>query len=152
DALMAAAADLPVAIVKGPVFAGRIYPAPSFRPFTDIDLLVDPRAVAQLSELLDAEGFTIAEHDRSHRERKWLHRENDALMIEVQTDLVHAPSLSHALSLTYDDIAGIAGTPAAQLIIAVIHGSLGGHFDRLRHIVDICQAARNPQTAEDEGH
>jgi hypothetical protein len=152
EALMAAAAGLPVAIVKGPVFAGGIYPAPSFRPFSDIDLLVDPRAVAQLSAVLETEGFAIAEHHPSHREWKWLHRENDALMVEVQTDLVHAPSLSQALSLTYDDIAGIAGTPAAQLIVAVIHGSLGGHFDKLRHVVDICQAARNLQTAEEEDH
>jgi hypothetical protein len=105
-----------------------------------------------MSALLVAQGFKLAEqeYEPDRREWKWLHRDNDALMVEVQTNLVHAPSLSKALSLTYEGIAGIAQTPAAQLIIAVIHGSLGGHFDKLRHAVDICQAARALATAADE--
>jgi hypothetical protein len=150
DGLMTAAAGLPMVIVKGPVFAHSIYPAPRLRPFTDIDVLVAPRAVGALSAMLETQGFDLAEHDRSYPEWKWLHRENDALMVEVQTDLVHAPSLRRTLSLTYDDIATIAETPAAQLIIAIVHGSLGNHFAKLGQVVDICQAARKLKTAEDE--
>ncbi len=152
EALITAASGLPVTMIKGAVFARLLYPAPSLRPYTDIDLLVGRDAVSRVSALLAAHGFELAEqgNEPDCREWKWLHRENDALMVEVQTDLVHAPSLSQALSLTYEDIAGIDQTPAAQLIIAVIHGSLGGHFDKLRHAVDICQAARALATAADE--
>lgn len=152
EALAAAAAELPVAVIKGPVFAKLLYPAASFRPFTDIDVLVAADAVARVSALLAAHGFMLAEQagEPDRREWKWVHRDNDAVMVEVQTDLVHAPSMSNALSLTYDDIRGIADTPAAQLIVAVIHSSAGAPFDRLRHAVDICQGARMLITAEDE--
>jgi glycosyltransferase involved in cell wall biosynthesis/SAM-dependent methyltransferase len=148
--LMEAAADLPVVLVKGPVFARLLYPTPSLRPFTDIDLLVDPCAVSPLSELLVAQGFKLADEDPDRGEWKWLHRDNEAVMVEVQTDLVHSDSLSRALSLTHNHIADIAETPAAQLIVATIHGALGGHFDKLRHAVDICQAARRLTSPQDE--
>jgi len=71
-------------------------------------------------------------------------------MVEVQTDLVHASSLNAALSLTHRDIVGIAAAPAAQLIVAIIHASAGAPFDKLRHVVDICQAARMIATEDDE--
>lgn len=150
DELMAAADGLPIAIVKGPAFAHALYPAPRFRPFTDIDVLAAPSALAPLGTLLRARSFALAEADPAHREWKWLNRDDDRLMIEVQTDLVHAPSLRRTMSLTHDHIGAIADTPAARLAVAVVHGSLGSHFAKLGHVVDICQAARQLQTAEDE--
>jgi hypothetical protein len=150
--LMAAAAGLPVAVVKGPAFARIIYPNIAMRPYTDIDLLVAPRCVPEVSEILANDGFMRAEsdNDEHRREWKWLHRDNAALMVEVQTDLVHTDSLHSALSLTYDDIAGETETAAVQLIVAVVHGGLGAHFDKLRALVDICQAARMVATPNDE--
>lgn len=151
EAVMAAAAGLPVAVIKGPSFARLLYPAPALRPYTDIDLLVSPRAVSRLSDVLAEQGFELGEGaEPDAKETKWVHRDNQALMVEVQTDLVHAPSLAAALSLTYDDIAGMAETPAVQLVVAALHAALGGHFDKLRNIVDICQAARLLDGASEE--
>ena len=46
--LLNATAGLPVAIVKGQVFAEAIYPNAALRPFTDIDLLAAPEVSAKL--------------------------------------------------------------------------------------------------------
>jgi len=151
EAVMSAAAGLPVAMVKGPVFARTIYPSPGFRNFTDIDLVVAPEAEPQLARVLKEQRFKPAQYDRDpdRQEWKWLHRDNDALMIEVHTNLVHHPELRRAMSITYEDLAGIAETPAALLTVALVHGALA-RYEILRHVVDICQAARAIDTTEEE--
>lgn len=144
EAVMAEASELPVTVVKGPVFARKIYPEPAFRSYGDIDLLAAPQAVASLGEILKTHGFELVNSspETDPQEWSWLHRENDKLLIEVQTDLVHAPSLRRAFSLTYDTIADDPQGPAALLLIALLHGALGQHYSKLQHIVDICQAVR----------
>jgi len=84
-------------------------------------------------------------------EWKWVKRDNPTLMIEVHTDLVHAPSLRASLSLTYDDLAEDTETPAGCLMIAIVHGAFSHGFERLQHVVDVCQAAR-ALPAADERH
>jgi glycosyltransferase involved in cell wall biosynthesis len=149
--VMAAAAGLPVAMVKGPVFAHTIYPSPNFRNYTDIDLLVAPEAESRLSRVLEEQRFKPADDDRDPDRQawKWFHRDNDALMIEVHTNLVHHPGLRQALSIAYEDLAGIAETPAALLTVAVMHGALA-RYKMLRQVVDICQAARAVDSSEEE--
>ena len=151
EAVTAAAAGLPVVIVKGPVFSRTIYPSPGLRNFTDIDLLIAPEAEPQLARVLEQQGFKLAEYDRDpdRQEWKWLHRDNDALMIEVHTNLVHHPELREAMSISYEDVAGIAETPAALLTVALVHGALE-RYELLRHVVDVCQAARAVDTSEEE--
>ena len=151
EAVMAAAAGLPVAMVKGPVFARTIYPSAGFRNFTDIDLLVASEAEPQLARVLKEQRFELAEYDRDpdRQEWKWLHRDNDALMIEVHTNLAHHPELRRAISITYEDLAGIAETPAALLTVALVHGALA-RYELLRQVVDVCQAARAVDTTEEE--
>ena len=75
----------------------------------------------------------------------------DVVAVEVHANLVHTPSMRRAVSLTYADIEDNPQSPAALLIIAIIHGGVGHHFQRLGHVVDICQAARHLRT-EDEAH
>jgi hypothetical protein len=144
DAVMAEASELPVTVVKGPVFARKIYPEPAFRCYGDIDLLAAPQAVSRLGAILTKHGFELVNSspETDPQEWSWLHRENDKLLIEVQTDLVHAPSLRRAFSLTYDMIADEPQGPAALLLVALLHGALGQHYSKLQHIVDICQAVR----------
>jgi len=151
EAVMAAAAGLPVAMVKGPVFARTIYPSQGFRNFTDIDLLVASKAEPQLARVLKEQRFKLAEYDRdpARQEWKWLHCDNDALMIEVHTNLAHHPGLRRVISITYEDLAGIAETPAALLTIALVHGALS-RYEMLRQVVDICQAARAVDSTEEE--
>ena len=151
EAILVAAADLPTAIVKGCTFARRLYPDPTLRPFSDVDLLVAPSAVPAVNDILRAQGFEFAAyaHDPERQEAKWVHRNNPVVLVEVHTNLVHHPDLRASLSLTYDDIRHGPETPAVLLAIATLHGALH-RFERLRQIVDICQAARHMATRDDE--
>ena len=63
DALMADVRDLPAAVVKGPVFARRLYPSPSLRCFTDIDVLAAPEALP----LIDAAPLIVARVSANQR-------------------------------------------------------------------------------------
>jgi hypothetical protein len=60
ETVMADAAGLQAAIVKGPVFARALYPSPHLRGFTDIDILAAPEAVPKLETILRAHGFRPA--------------------------------------------------------------------------------------------
>jgi len=146
-----ASAGAPAVIVKGPVFARTIYPAPNLRTFTDVDILVAPEGEPTLARVLSEAGFQSAEYERdpARQEWKWVHRENDAVMIEVHTNLVHHPHLRAVMSIGFADLAGVAETPAALLTVAATHGALH-RFEQLRQVVDICQAARHVRTVEEE--
>jgi hypothetical protein len=139
DALAEGLKGLPAAIVKGPVFARRLYPSASLRTFSDIDVLAAEEALPRIGEVLADRGFALAEHGT--REMKWIHRRNGRLMVEVQTDLIHPDTLHDIVALPYRAIAPAPHGPAALLLIAVVHG--GAHqFERLQHVVDIYLAAR----------
>jgi hypothetical protein len=147
DGLMEDLQGVPATIVKGPVFAARLYPSRSLRTFSDVDILADEGALPRIREVLDRRGFRLAEDQM--REIKWLHRENENIMVEVQTDLIHAETLHHVVSLPYSILAPGAQEPAGLLLTAVVHG--GAHqFERLQHVVDICQAARALTSLVDE--
>jgi hypothetical protein len=62
-------------------------------------------------------------------------------LVEVHTNLVHDRRLRRAFSLTYQDLEGQDQTPAALLVVAATHGATH-FFAWLRHVVDLCQAAR----------
>jgi hypothetical protein len=150
EVIVTAAKALPVTLVKGPVFADRLYP-PGLRPFGDIDLLAAPEAIPQLAPILRAQGFKRVEEglDPTRLEDKWVHRENEVLMVEVHTNLVHSARMRKAFSLAYNDISGNVDTSATLLAIAIMHGAMH-YFAWLRHVVDICQAARALTTATEE--
>jgi hypothetical protein len=54
-----------------------------------------------------------------------------------------------AFSLTYNDIEGNVDTSGTLLAIAIMHGAMH-YFAWLRHVVDVCQAARALTTATEE--
>jgi len=138
---MASASDLPVAVVKGPVFAGAIYPHPSLRCFTDIDLLVAPDAVSRLGVLLTdtSSSWLSVIHRRGPTRMEVISRDNENLMVEVQTDLIHAESLNRTVSLPMRSSPEHLGGAAELLLVALVHGA-GHHYERLQQVVDICQA------------
>ena len=138
---------MPIAVVKGSSFAS-LYPS-GLRPFGDVDLLCAPSAIPPLTNVLTAHGFKCINSNASHLEDAWVHRENNYLMIEVHTDLVHLPRMRAAFSLTYDDLEGNSETPSALLAVAVMHGALH-YFAWLRHVIDVCQAARALTTSDEE--
>ena len=144
------AANIDAVMVKGPVFARHLYDRESDRPFTDIDFLVAPGHLNRANGVIEALGYEESRaegHDpETYGEFKWLLADNDAVMIEVQTNLAHAPKLRHGISFGYGDILdagdGDPQAPVALLMIAAIHAAAGHQFDRLQHGLDIAQAAR----------
>lgn len=145
------ARDIPAEIVKGPVFADRLYAHASDRTFTDIDILADPSDLDGIGAALAACGFELHEKvwDNSARylEYKWFLKGNPHLMVEAQGDLVHYPSLRRRLSFGHAQLKAVSPdaepSPAGLLLVAAIH-ALGGHkFHRLQFAVDLLQAARH---------
>ena len=148
--------QIPAIVVKGPVFADRLYPHRSLRRFTDIDLLTDPGAVERLDPILTACNFVMAEAQPASdpKEWRWIDRRRDDVSFEVHSNLVHSLGLEASLSLAYADIAEPGGReaaerPAALLLVAVMHAA-GHQFERLLHIVDLCQAGRRLGGTENE--
>jgi hypothetical protein len=151
DVLAAAARDgVPVVLVKGLDFAEACYGGLPMRAFSDVDLLVRPDAAAAVAGMLVARGFEAVAPDAKHEsysERKFVRRADDAgtLLVEVHTDLAHAPKLRQRTSLTYETYAGEPSggvTMAARLILAAIHGSMSHLFDRLQYMTDMLAIVR----------
>lgn len=146
-----AEAGIPAAIVKGPVFAERIYKIPSDRPFTDIDLLTSPENLVRANAILPSLGFValtrqVWDKSDSNQEYKWGRADNPNILIELHGNLVHYASFRRLLSYSYRDLLlagdGDPNAPAALLMTAVIHAACGHKFHRLQFAVDIVQAAR----------
>ncbi|MGI9525378.1 MAG: nucleotidyltransferase family protein, partial [Hyphomicrobiaceae bacterium] len=136
-----------VALVKGPVFADKLYPDPTRRTFTDLDYLVAPSALEVVSSALNAQCFAAYDDpdQETRQEWFWLHRRDPDLMIEVHTNLIHSSRMRKRLQLGLDQISqndGRPDSPACLLFIAICHGAVSDQFKRIRQLVDICQAAR----------
>ena len=142
EALVANARGLPITIVKGPVFARNIYPKTDLRCYTDIDILAAESALPRLSQILGDNGYSLAEPSQNQREWQWINKTNNALMVEVQTNLIHADSLVGSISLDYELIGASPEGAPELLLVALVHGA-AHHYDRLQLVVDICQAARH---------
>lgn len=71
-----ARASIPAVVLKGALLAERLYPTPSARATTDIDLLVEERSLSAATEALTDIGFVPADgptEDRFRREHHHLH-------------------------------------------------------------------------------
>jgi hypothetical protein len=143
-------AHLPAAVVRGPAFAHALYARPEDRPLTGVDILAAPAALAKLADILAEQGFKPTAVGSTPVTRRWVHCDNGSLMLNVKTNLVDAPSLARFVSLSFDDVAGRVDTPAAQLLVALISGSVHMHFEQLFQLVDVCQASRNLSGIDDE--
>jgi hypothetical protein len=153
--------NLPFLLVKGQTFAERLYSNPTFRGYTDIDLLIPVDARAAIGDVLQRHGFNLQSmsyrKDAEYFEDKWvLHADRQPMMIEVHCDLVHNPRLRRDFSLRYEDVldagAGDGSDPTALLLVAAAHGSASHQFDRLQHVVDVLQIARGAAGPVDVKH
>lgn len=145
-----AAAHLPGAIVKGAAFAQWLYPEPSFRTYTDVDILVPAAHRHRTGDVMRALGFELCEFEdrkgKDYHEQKWLLGGRQEVMIEVHSNLVHSPKLRGAMSIGYEDVCAAGNEDCADatalLFVAATHGAIGHQLDRLQHLVDVMQAAR----------
>jgi hypothetical protein len=143
-------AGVPAVLVKGLDFAEKAYGGLGARTFSDIDLLVRRNAEEELGAVLRELGFRpqpVPERHVGRTERPWIRREDHggAVLVEVHTDIVHAPELRAGQSMTYDLYAGSDGngpTAAARLVLAGLHGATSHLFGRLQYVVDGLMIAR----------
>ena len=148
--ILSAASELPVVLVKGVDFAEKAYGGLHARTFSDIDLLVRPDAEDALGKVLARLGFTSIRPRETRiefTERQWTRPDphGGVMLVEVHTDVVHAPELRARQTLTYDlytDMAAGGVTPAARLVLAALHGATSHLFGRLQYVVDGLMVAR----------
>ncbi|TPL81501.1 nucleotidyltransferase family protein [Mesorhizobium sp. B2-3-13] len=152
-----AAEGIPARIVKGPVFARKLYRNISDRPFTDIDILVEPANLARANQVIAASGFELGSNEAESyqlQEFKWQEKENSSLLVELHGDLVHDTGMRRRLSLGFRELGIIDGeatdTPAALLTIAIVHAAGGHKFHRLQLCVDVLQGVRALQSPKAE--
>jgi len=135
-------------IVKGPVFAERLYSDPADRPFTDIDIVAQPDDFAAIGTILGEIGlhqYLKASFDRSeaNQEQKWISDADPNLLIELHGDLVHYPGLRRRVRLGHAELTALGPDATTTLFLtAVAHGALGHKFHTLRLVLDVLQAFR----------
>lgn len=150
------AAGIPVAILKGADFADRLYPDPSLRPFTDLDLLVPESVVADAEKAMSRLGYVPCEasmkYSRGYGERSWVRPDRHEGTVEIHWNLVNSPTIRRGVGVSWDDLAFETGpregdgisrpTAPARLLIAAVHAAASHGFDRLQPLYDVCLASR----------
>jgi hypothetical protein len=150
-----------VMLVKGAMFADRIYPKAALRTFGDVDLLVHPDDMAAARQALAQNGLRYhAEPDRGgYFEEKWTLEAADNILFELHDDMIGSPKFRPRISLQYSHLAPTNDlarepTPAGLLVLAAVHGATSHRYDRLQQIVDLTligRCAAGPIDAEELG-
>lgn len=157
------AAAVPVAVLKGADFADSLYPNPSLRPFTDLDLLVPSQAVADAESVMSRIGYEPREasmkYDGGYGERSWVRPGHGDGTVEIHWNLVNSPTIRRRVSVMWEDLAFEPGpdandgvfrpTPPARLLIAAVHAAASHGFDRLGPLQDVCLAGRSCERQTD---
>ena len=140
---------LRVMLVKGAMFADRIYPKPALRTFGDVDLLADPDDMAAARAALTQSGLRFhAEPDRDgYFEEKWTLPDADDILFELHDDMIGSPKFRPRITLQFSHLAPNNDltrepTPAGLLVLAAVHGATSHRYDRLQQIVDLMLIGR----------
>jgi hypothetical protein len=150
------AAGIPVAVLKGADFADHLYPDPSLRPFTDLDLLVPESAVPDAEKAMSCLGYVSRDASMKYRsgygERSWVRPDRCEGTVEIHWNLVNSPTIRRGVDVSWEDLAFETGSergdgisrPAtpARLLIAAVHAAASHGFDRLQPLYDVGLAAR----------
>jgi len=159
------AAGILAAGFKGADFADHLYPLPSVRPTTDIDLLVPRNCLRDTTGVLERLGYRKAAVKpmrfaaSEYGEESWRHATAADVEVDLHWNLINHPSLRRRASVEFNDLdwqpagsdaAGqVRATPATRLIIAAAHATFGHQFDRLLLLCDIREACRQLNDADD---
>jgi hypothetical protein len=143
-------------VIKGPVFAERLYPVRGDRLFTDIDLMVEEGAMGRATAAMDRLGYRredgLQDGVRRSMEYKFTHPGQRHVLIELHGDMVHYPLLRRRVRFGRRELllagGGDGETPGALLATAIVHATLGHKFERLMMLVDVLQAVRHLPPAD----
>jgi hypothetical protein len=142
--------------IKGQDFADHLYPDPVLRLTSDIDVIVPIQSLDAAETVAASLGFQRGPvHEKDAMERQWFHGVHKNLMLEIQSNLVHAVSLQPVMSLGFAELCpdgdpASADRASARLAIAGVHAASSHHFERLRLVVDVLQGARGLRGASEE--
>ncbi len=153
-------AGVPTLVLKGCDFADRLYPHPSWRPFTDVDLLIPHRLLAETQAVFGSLGYepvaSQMKYATGYGEESWRRPEQLGGTVEIHWNLVNSPALREALSVAYEDLQveqyeqRSRPSAAAVLLIAAVHGVASHGLDRLQVLGDVIQAVRGMAGALDK--
>ena len=143
--------SIPVILLKGADFADRLYRSPSFRIFTDIDLLLPHSAITEAGSVMKEIGYSCRPARRKYAseygQTAWQRDSASGGTVEIHWNLVNSPTVRRAVSVHFEDIQIDHSVPrrptaAALLLIAAVHAATGHAFDRLLLLCDIRQICR----------
>lgn len=150
-----AASAVPASVVKGPVFAGKLYRVQGDRLYTDIDVMVGQDAIGRANAVMKELGYVRGDGGdgiRGNMEYKFGHPQHRNVLIELHGDMVHYPLLRRRAPFGRRELLragdGDSEAPAALLATAIVHATLGHKFERLSMLVDVLQAARHLPQAD----
>jgi hypothetical protein len=145
-----AAGGVQASVVKGPVFAAKLYGVRGDRLYTDIDLMVEPGALERANAVMRQLGYVREDGGEGLRrslEYKFAHPDYRHVLIELHGDMVHYPLLRRRAAFGRDELLragdGDAEAAGALLATAIVHATLGHKFERLSMLVDVLQAVRH---------
>jgi len=143
--------SIPAIPLKGPDFADRLYPTPSLRIFTDIDLLIPRDKIPATNSIMKMMGYRPKIAKRKHSDiygqTAWRRDSKSEGTVEIHWNLVNSPAVRRAVSVRFEDIQLGRSIPqrptaAALLLIAAVHAASSHAFDRLLLLYDIRQICR----------
>lgn len=125
---------IPLAVLKGSFLAHSIYPDPSLRTMSDIDLLAPPARAQAVQDTLAELGYNVPRQAQSrymseHHHLPGASMQRDGLLISVE---VHHDALSGdaPASITFDNLT----TPLQSYEVNGHKAQALGHQDQLRHL------------------
>jgi hypothetical protein len=149
------ASGVPASVVKGPVFAGKLYSVHGDRLYTDIDFMVEHDALDRANAVMKELGYVREDGElglRRSMEYKFAHPDHRHVLIELHGDMVHYPLLRRRAAFGRRELLragdGDGEAAGALLATAIVHASLGHKFERLAMLVDVLQAARHLPLAD----
>ncbi len=123
-----------LAVLKGTYLAHTIYPDPSLRTMSDIDLLASPSQAADVQQTLAELGYNVPEHamsrymtDHHHLPGASIQRDGLTVSIEVHHDALSGDAPA---SITFDNLTA----PLQPLRINDIDTFALSHQDQMRHL------------------
>lgn len=149
--------EIPWAVFKGPVLSELAHPVPGLRVYGDIDVLVDPRTLREVSRRLEGAGWTVGDHIGHHTnpntagEMHW--RTPAGLLVDMHWSMLNmartrdqmSVSTRALLSRRYEVSLGLTTVPVLHQVDAFVHvcmhaGISGAH--RLLWLLDVDQLVR----------
>jgi hypothetical protein len=150
-----AKASIPVAALKGPCFAQRIYGDTSLRSSRDLDLLVPRPQFAAAQALLQAEGFLACSRADDYHQLWRRHTIGVELHFDVENPLAFnfnvGAAFGRACHTSFQGSPGLTLAPADELLYLCLH-AVRHQFDCFSLILDICLAFESPAIQQELNH